>query len=665
MAPLTPGNPMGTPKERVRVLVFAASPESAGALLSGIPWPDLDVDHERVDSVGALEAALSSRPWDILLTAPTAPGLTADALLQMVRTRAPATSIVRLDPDPGEGSEVLRGEPVEHGGPTDRVLAHVPSRRPVSTISAALEAEQSFAEGLLESVPVAVWQLDVRDAVHHKAYKPRAQSGTQPGARDAYAEAAARVRATPANDAARIQLAAANHAAAIFEEAWAEVLRALDEGEHAVRRELVLELGTARDIHLTARIGRNPRDLARVAVVLDDVTEEMRTQRAMMTGQRLEAVGRLATGIAHDFNNILMVLGSHATFVREELPAEHIGHEDLDAIEDGVKRATALVSQILAYSRRQPQDLEILDVGDAMRAAERMLRRILGEDIDFQTVLGQDPLRVRADRSQLDQVVVNLVVNARDAMPRGGRLLVETHSAQVRSEHLTLDGRAIPSGDYVVIVVEDTGCGMTAEIVERMFEPFFTTKPRAGTGLGLSTVFGIVEQSEGFITVETAPDMGTRFEIFLPRRGEAAQPRTSGTSAAPAPLRTGTVLLVEDSADVRAAAARVLRDRDFDVVEAATPDAAVREATRLGDRLDALVTDLVLPQRNGLELSRDVSALCRRAALVFTSGYSERAVLAEARQHPGAVFLQKPIRPSDLVEGVSRALRDRSDDGSG
>jgi len=381
-------------------------------------------------------------------------------------------------------------------------------------------------------------------------------------------------------------------------------------------------------------------------------------QDRQLQTQRLEAIGRMAGGVAHDFNNLLSAILGYAGLLETGLGAEHPLLVDVQGVQHAADKAAILVRQLLAFSRRQVLQAEILDLNAVVSEMHRMLRRIIGEDIELVTVLEAVPATVRADPMQLEQVVMNLAVNAADAMPDGGRLSVATEDVEVDS----LQGRALGlpgPGRYVALTVADTGIGMDAETRSSVFEPFFTTKaPGLGTGLGLATVYGIVLQSGGSIRVDSAPGHGSRFRILLPHvDGEP----TAGCEPAPKeqralPFASETVLLVEDQEMLRSLARRVLESRGYTVLDAGYGDEALRLAQAHAGPIHLLLTDVVMPNMSGPELARRFTPLRPEARVLYVSGYSaDERTLEQVGEGSGS-FLAKPFTPHALAAKVREVL---------
>jgi PAS domain S-box-containing protein len=389
--------------------------------------------------------------------------------------------------------------------------------------------------------------------------------------------------------------------------------------------------------------------------LLSDVTEKRSLEESLRQAQKMEAIGQLTGGVAHDFNNILAVIIANSYFLVTGTADGDERRGQAEEIRAAAERAAALTRQLLAFSRKQVLQPTALDLGATVRGLEKMLRRVIGEDITLE-IAGVDKLGVvRADPSQMEQVVMNLVVNARDAMPRGGRLAITTSNVDVAAGAAAEDGPA--PGRYVLLSVSDDGEGMNAETRRRLFEPFFTTKERGkGTGLGLSTCYGIVKQSNGYIQVHSEPGRGARFEIYLPRVDEVvAAPRASQ----PAARIDGTegVLLLEDDPSVRAAVARILRVRGYRVYMAADGPSAVEVARAHAGAIDLLLSDVIIPGGSGPEALAEVRSIIPNIKALFMSGYTDHAVLRDnnaLRQE--ASFIQKPFAPDALVQKVRQVL---------
>ncbi|HEY6555108.1 MAG TPA: ATP-binding protein, partial [Vicinamibacteria bacterium] len=385
-------------------------------------------------------------------------------------------------------------------------------------------------------------------------------------------------------------------------------------------------------------------------------------QRARLEGQlhqaqKLEAVGRLAGGIAHDFNNLLTVITGFAELARDDATTSPSARACIDEIAKAADRASALTRQVLAFSRQQVVLPASLDVNTVVADIERMLHRLIGEDIALSFQPGPGLWPVLADRGQLEQVMVNLAVNARDAMPDGGQLTIATANVEL-DEAFTRAHAGTRPGPHVLLTVADTGTGMDAETRARIFEPFFTTKARdKGTGLGLATVYGIMKQSDGHIEIDTAPGQGTTFRLYFPRVDEPAEPVADGEAE---PMRVGpeTILLVEDGEALRQLVASMLRDRGHTVLEADCGRAALEIADRHPGVIELLLTDVVMPGITGRQVAREVALRQPAIRVVYMSGHSDETLGARGILDPGTTLLEKPFTGRDLDRCLWAALGD-------
>jgi signal transduction histidine kinase/CheY-like chemotaxis protein len=386
-----------------------------------------------------------------------------------------------------------------------------------------------------------------------------------------------------------------------------------------------------------------------------DITERKRMVGQFAQAQKMEAMGQLAAGVAHDFNNILTAISSYAEFLQEALPADDPRAEDIEGIREAAARATALTRQLLAFSRRQVVRPEPLDVNAVVAETIRLVERLIPSNIRVSVLARPDVGAVSGDRGQLSQVLLNLVINARDAMPGGGTLIVETSNvdldAAYASEHLY-----VKPGAYVVIAVSDSGVGMDEGTRARIFEPFFTTKP-AGTGLGLATVFGIVRQAGGHVFVYSEPGAGSTLKVYLPRLEAGERPATPSTPG-PARVSTGseTVLLVDDDAVIRTIAVRALRGAGYQVLEATSPGEALLLVERAVAPIALLVTDIMMPLMTGHELAERIQRLRSGIRVLYMSGYTEDSVIRRGVLQADVAFLAKPFTPDLLVRSVRVAL---------
>jgi PAS domain S-box-containing protein len=385
-----------------------------------------------------------------------------------------------------------------------------------------------------------------------------------------------------------------------------------------------------------------------------DITERMHLEAQLRHSQKMEAIGTLAGGIAHDFNNLLTTILGYTDLALERVDEEEL-REDLEQIQKAGERAAVLTRQLLAFSRKQVVSPVVLDVNEVVRELEKMLGRLIGEDVELVTSLDPELGKVRADPGQIEQIIVNLVVNARDAMPDGGRLTIET--GNVDPSHSPGWGPPnAPPGRGVCLVVRDTGTGMDSETQSHIFEPFFTTKPAGkGTGLGLSTVYGIVNQSEGHVLVESETGRGTTFRIFLPRVDEPASGLSAHARGAPSGGRE-TILLVEDEEPLRALGRRVLEKEGYTLLEASSAEAAIAAARARPGEIALMVTDAIMPGMSGPDLARLLASSHPAMKVLFISGYTDDEIVRKGVFQASEEFLQKPFTPLELAKKVRQVL---------
>jgi two-component system cell cycle sensor histidine kinase/response regulator CckA len=389
--------------------------------------------------------------------------------------------------------------------------------------------------------------------------------------------------------------------------------------------------------------------------IAEDVTERRVLEDQFRQAQKMEAVGRLAGGVAHDFNNLLMVISGYTEVILTNLEVDHPLHEKGRAIQQAADRATTLTRQLLAFSRKQLLELKVVDVNAIVADMERLLRPLIGENVVLSTVLATEAVHTRADAGQLEQVLMNLVVNAKDAMPGGGKLTIQTQNIVVDEDHRR--GQTfIRPGTYVMLSVGDTGMGMDKETQSRIFEPFFTTKEKGkGTGLGLSTVYGIVKQSGGYVMVQSEKSHGTTFNIYLPRVEEVADKNATPVTRA-AEGGSETVLLVEDEESVRQLVRETLQTKGYRVVEAENGEAGLQAAAKHSGKIDLVITDVVMPGMGGRELVRRLADTRPEAKVLYLSGYTEDAIVNEGTIESGTAFLQKPFTLQNLSRKVREVL---------
>ena len=398
-------------------------------------------------------------------------------------------------------------------------------------------------------------------------------------------------------------------------------------------------------------------EVLRMVGFAEDITEWKRLEQQLVQSQKMDAVGRLAGGIAHDFNNLLTVINGYSAMIQDRADLPVGLREDIENIHKAGQRAAQLTGQLLAFSRQQPLKMKTIELGAAVREVEPILRRLIRENVELSIIATPGDLFVCADPTQFEQVLLNLVINARDAIADSGTITIEVREEQFDSARALMHPGSTP-GSYAMIAVTDNGCGMDAQTQERIFEPFFTTKPMGqGTGLGLATVYGVVKQSNGTVWVYSEVGVGTTFRVYLPTTShhqvEVKAPVISGTDE----NGSGTVLIVEDEEQVRSIAAAVLKSRGYNVFSAANGQEALSLAFLIDTPLDLLVTDVIMPKMGGPELVEQLVPMHPNMRVLYISGYTENALVSTAAVPGGVQHLPKPFAPSLLARKVGELLR--------
>ncbi len=635
---------MGT---RTRVLHLEDEPNDSQLLGLWLRQAGLDWDVVRVESRATFVDALDNGSFDIIVSDYRLPAFDGLEALREARARRPDLAFVFFTGSLGEerAVEALRA------GATDFILKGAAGRVVPALRRAVQEAEERAARRraedalrqreesfrlLFETNPHPMWVFDREtlrflevnaSAVDHYGYS-RAEFLS--------------MRITdirPPEEVPRLEGLLADEHASRVTGTW----------RHRCKDGRLIDVEVvAHNLEFGGRPGR--------LVVAHDVTDRKRLEAQLAQAQKLEAVGQLAGGVAHDFNNLLSVISGYSDLLLRNLEAEDPATARVQQIRRAAERGAALTRQLLAFGRKQVLEPRVLDLNAALRDVETMLRRLLGEDLEVVVSLAPDLGRVRADPGQMEQVLVNLAVNARDAMPRGGSLILETANADLDAAYAATHPGAVP-GPYVRLAVSDTGHGMDAATLARIFEPFFTTKPHGkGTGLGLATVYGIVKQSDGHIDVYSEPGRGTTFKIYLPRVDDAGVPEPEKKSVEPVASGSETILLVEDDEGVRALMRELLADAGYRVLEASDPEQGLRAARSHANPIDLLLTDVILPQMSGSELAARLRAEQLQLRVLYVSGYTNEAMGHHGVIDAGTHFLQKPFTAAALLAKLRLVL---------
>ncbi|MFA6244737.1 MAG: ATP-binding protein, partial [Candidatus Hydrogenedentales bacterium] len=438
-----------------------------------------------------------------------------------------------------------------------------------------------------------------------------------------------------------------------------ELARNCYEGARVAGRELTLHRKDGSEITLaawTAPIFETDGVVTGAMALMIDTTKAKELEAQLLQAQKMEAIGRLAGGIAHDFNNLLLaILGTTELMLSRNDLSEETRY-DVGEVRRAADRASSLTRQLLAFSRKQILQPRALDLNAVIADMNKMMSRLLNEDIALSAELRPGLDRVKADPGQVEQIILNLVMNARDAMPNGGRLAFTTSSVTISHSH-DPDMTGLPAGEYVVLQVSDTGCGMSEDVLAHIFEPFYTTKSEEkGTGLGLSTVYGIVKQSGGAIAVESKPNRGSTFRVYLPATKEEILPNETGTVTRSLRIGTETVLVVEDEDMVRGPVVKILQMDGYETLEAGSGEEALQIIEAYEGTIHLMVTDVVMPGMNGRELAEQVAKLRPATKVLFMSGHMEELIVGQGVLTPGVPFLQKPFQMTVFADKVREML---------
>ena len=631
---------MGKP---LRVLMVEDSEDDALLVLRELRAAGYDLTHERVDTAAALEAALDRHPWDLVIGDYSMPHFSGTAALGMLRQRGLDVPYICVSGTITEELAVAAMKAGAHDyvtkGQLKRLLPAIERELREAQGRATLRATEASFATLVEHAPVGIYRsspegrfLSVNAAVVRMlGYETGAQVLNLDMARDVYADAAERQRL-------------------VERDTYSD--RQYDNVEATWKR----RDGRLLTVQLSVRAVRNAAGrVDYYETFVRDVTDQRRLQQQVLQSQKMEAVGRLAGGVAHDFNNLLTVITSYSDLLLEDLAPGDAKRDDVEQVRKAADGAAALTRQLLAFSRQQVVEPRVVSLNTVVEGLQKILRRVIGEDVELAITLAPDLGAVRADVGQLEQVLMNLAVNARDAMPTGGRLTIETANVEHDPDYAR-DQEAAAVRRFAMLAVSDTGCGMDEATKARIFEPFFTTKDVGkGTGLGLATVYGIVKQAGGFIWVYSEPGQGTSFKIYLPAVDATAE-RTTAAATTPAPRGTETVLLVEDAAAVRAVTKQILERQGYTVLEAPDGEAGLRLAQRHRGVIHLLLTDVVMPRVGGRELAEQLARLRPDVKVLYASGYTDDSVVRHGILESGTAYLQKPFSPESLARKVRDVL---------
>ncbi len=618
----------------LRVLIIEHTEADAELVRHELEGAGFVVHADVADTPADVVARLDAQRYDIVLSDYRLPGWTAMDALALLREHGHDTPLIIVTGTLGDE----RAVDCVKQGVADYVLKERLARLPIAVRRALAErASEERYRLLFESTPLPLWVFD------------RETHGIL-----AANEAAVRHYGYSREEFLRLRIEDLRPPEDV--PALLAQLGKVDEGLHSsgTWRHRKKD-GTTITVEITAH-GLTWEGRRAELVAANDITERRVLEAQFHQAQKMEAVGRLAGGVAHDFNNLLTIITSYADLLLEDLAVGDSRRDDVEEIRKAAAGAASLTGQLLAFSRRQVIEPRVLNLNAVVSTADKMLKRLIGEDVELVTVLAPDVGSIRGDAGQLEQVIMNLAVNARDAMPQGGKLTIET--ANVEMDEAYVRGHAAArTGSYVLLAVSDTGVGMSEQTQARIFEPFFTTKEQGkGTGLGLATVYGIVKQADGFIWVYSELDHGTTFKIYLPRIDEPAEGAPARGAVGAPPRGAETVLVVEDGAAVRAVTRQILVRQGYAVLEAPDPETALRLAAGHHGPIHLLVTDVVMPQMNGRALADRLTAQHVGLKVLYVSGYTDDAIVRHGVLEPGIMFLQKPFTPDALARKVREVL---------
>jgi two-component system cell cycle sensor histidine kinase/response regulator CckA len=599
-------------------------------------------DVSRVDDRASFVDALNRGPYDLILADYTLPAFDGVSALSIVQQEIPDTPFIFVSGTIGEDLAI----DCLKGGATDYILKHRLGRLGPSIRRALVEAEERRerreAEEAIRNqaqlLDLANDSIIVRDLEDRITY---------------WNQGAERLFGWTESDAlGRFE----------YELLQTVFTRSAEEIRHAFVRdghwegELVQKKRDGSIITVESRwtLQRNTDGSPHATLeISNDVTQRRRLEAQFLQAQKMESVGRLASGVAHDFNNLLTVIIGRSYLLMSRVDDDRM-RKDLDLVQKTAERAAVLTRQLLAFSRRQPIIPRLLDLNELVANMDKMLRRLIGEDIDVLSEFAPNLGKVKADPGQMEQVIMNLAVNARDAMPKGGKLTIETANIDLDSGYASHHLSVAP-GKYIMLAISDTGCGMDAETQNHIFEPFFTTKD-SGTGLGLSTVYGIVKQSGGNIWVYSELGVGTTFKVYLPRASDSTEPGQVAAEGSQISGGSETILLVEDEQAVREIVRETLTSQGYTVLEAQHGPEALRIAEKHTSRIHLLMTDVVMPAMHGPELADALCKIHSETKVLFMSGYTDSALTRHGVLEGKREFMQKPFTLGDLAKRVRGIL---------
>ncbi len=635
---------------RLRALLVEDSDDDAQLLLHELRRAGYDASYERVETAAAMQEALARKHWDIVLSDYRMPQFNGLAALEILKKSGLDLPFIIVSGTIGEDVAVaamkagahdylIKGKLARLGPAIDRELRDAKGRQ-----------EQRLAE---ESVVRLMHAVSTSGEVVFMTDREGVITFINPEFTRLYGYTEAEVvgQVTP-----RI-LKSGGTQGEEYGVFWRRILE-----KQVVRGEIINKTKAGRLV--TVESSANPiidqhGNVTGFLAIQRDITERKRLEQQFLQSQKMEAVGRLAGGVAHDFNNLLTIINGYSQLILERPDLDDVVQNQMKEILKSGERAASLTQQLLAFSRKQVIEPRVLDLNTVLGNMDKMLRRLIGEDVELATNPGAQLGRVKADPTQIEQVIMNLVVNARDAMPRGGKLTIETKNAELDESYTSTHVDVMP-GHYVMLAISDSGHGMDAETMAHIFEPFFTTKELGkGTGLGLSTVYGIVKQTGGHVSVYSEVGRGTTFKVYLPRLDMPVEPAGVSVERGDDVSGQETILVVEDEAGVRMLIQSILERQGYTVLLASTPDDAAALSEKHAGRIHLLLTDVVMPGFSGKELADHLAFARPDMKVLFISGYTADAIAHQGVLDAETQFLQKPFTPNALLRKVRETIEKR------
>ncbi|RNC68635.1 MAG: hybrid sensor histidine kinase/response regulator [Desulfuromonadales bacterium] len=635
----------------LRVLIIDDSPLDAELILRELR-KGFSTQHVRVDTAQGMLDALADGSWDIVISdyvMPLFSGLNAIALLRDKGHDLPLIVVSGKVGDDaavetmraGASDYIIKDNLARLVPAITRELKDAAVRRKRREAENALRLTEAKYRILVEQSPVSIVITDRNGTIEY--VNPRFSLVTGYSAEDAVGQNPRILKSGHVSDEDYRQL-------------WDTITKGLEWHGELLNKKKNGELFWERASISAIRDANGI--ITHFVGIKEDITEQRRTSDQLRQVQKMEAIGQLAGGVAHDFNNLLTIINGYSSLILHEMPKEDPFRFEIERILHAGERAADLTHQLLAFSRRQILEPKEIHINQLVKNVEKMLKRLIRENVVLQTRLADRPGMVKADPGQVEQIIMNLVVNARDALENGGVVTIETANA-ILDEVFTRENPGAVAGSYVMLAVHDNGIGMSQEVKRKIFEPFFTTKEQGrGTGLGLATVYGIVKQSGGYIRVDSEPGNGSSFFIYLPRIESATELETISSGKA-ATLGTETILVIEDEAGVLNLAVRTLSLKGYNVLQASRPAEAEKLFEHNRDRVDLVLTDVVMPGKNGPALVEEFRGKRPGLKIIFMSGYTDDTIAPQHMNDHQTAFIRKPFTPDGLTEKVREVLDSR------